>query len=140
MNRRRFLKHIMAQASSVETGSFVVSEDIRAAYYHIAHHLGSTPDFLMVVADEFTASADYPRRYIANGYCAKANLIATNKSLNGFAAYNVSFPNNTTGWMTSEYVNITKFLHDSNFEVPYYNSGDILKAGVTYRYVVGKFE
>ena len=31
-------------------------------------------------------------------------------------------------------------MNDSTFYVPYYNSKETLKAGVTYHYVVGKFE
>lgn len=140
MDRRRFLKRIMAQASSVETGSFVVSEDTTAPKYHISHHLGSAPDFVIVSADEIIASTDYTNGYITNSFCTKSNIIATNKSTNGFAAYLRTNPNNTACWSAYEYVNYTKFLHDNNFEVPYYNSGEMLKAGVTYHYVVGKFE
>lgn len=126
-------------ASTVEVGSFTLQADTVAKDYHISHSLGSTPDFVMVVADEFTASADYTVGYIANAYCAKANLIATNKNANGLAAYQQNYQNNTTQWSTAEVINYTKFLHESNFEVPYYNSQNALKAGVTYHYVVGKF-
>lgn len=140
MDRRRFLKRIMAQASSVETGSFVVSTDTYANQYHISHHLGSTPDFVMVVADEIVASTSFTVAYIANAYCAKANFKASNFSQSGCAVYLRTRPNADNYQLTPEGVAYTKFLHDSNFEVPYYSSSDMLKAGVTYHYVVGKFE
>ena len=140
MDRRRFLKRIMAQASTVEAGSFVVSTDTYASQYHISHHLGSTPDFVMVVADEIVASASFTVTYIANAYCAKSNFKASNFTVSGYAAYLRNRPS-TDIWQPSyEAVAYTKFLHDSNFEVPYYSSSEYLKAGVTYHYVVGKFE
>ena len=140
MDRRRFLKRIMAQASSVETGSFVVSEDTYTSQYHISHHLGSTPDFVMVVADEIVASASFTETYIANAYCAKANFKASNFTATGFSACLRNRPNEDAWQPVYEAVAYTKFLHDSNFEVPYYSSNECLKAGVTYHYVVGKFE
>lgn len=141
MDRRRFLKRIMAQGvSSVETGGFAVSEDIRASQYPIAHHFGSAPDFVLVVADEFTALASDTNAYIANAYCAKANLIASGKNNNGFAAYQFTWLGRDSSRALTEDVAYTKFLKDSTFYVPYYSVGDCLKAGVTYHYIVGKFE
>lgn len=131
----------MAQgASSVETGSFVVSTDTYASQYHISHHLGSTPDFVMVVADEIVASASFTVAYIANAYCAKSNFKASNFTATGFAAYLRNRAGMDSWKPDYEAIAYTKFLHDSNFEVPYYASNDCLKAGVTYHYIVGKFE
>ena len=78
-------------------------------------------------------------KYIANAYCAKANLIASNKSTNGFAAYQTNYNWRDTVWMMFENINYTKFLDEGYFLIPYYSSGDQLKAGITYHYVVGKF-
>lgn len=130
----------MATASLVETGSFVVPADTAASQYHISHHLGSTPDFVMVIADEIVAATSMSVRYIANSYCAKSNFKASNYTSTGFAAYLESRPNADTSIVFNEAIAYTKFLHDGNFEVPYYSSSDCLKAGVTYHYVVGKFE
>ena len=124
----------------VEFGTYTPSADVYASQAQIPHGLGVTPDFVMVVADAITASADITVRYIANAYCAKANLIASNKSANGFAAYNTNFVARDTQQMVSENINYTKFLYENYFLVPYYNSTDYLKAGITYHYVVGKFE
>ena len=124
----------------VEIGTYTPSADIYASQAQIPHNLGVVPDFVMVVADTFTATADMATRYIANGYCAKANLIASNNNADGYGAYQTNFPGRDTAWATSESINYTKFLHSSYFLVPYYSSSDTLKAGITYHYVVGKFE
>lgn len=124
----------------VEMGQFTPSEDVYASQTQIPHNLGVVPDFVMVVADEFVATADMTVKYIANAYCAKANLIASNKSANGFGAYQSNFIGRDTVWAITEAINYTKFLHDGYFLIPYYSSSDTLKAGITYRYVIGKFE
>lgn len=79
-------------------------------------------------------------RYIANAYCAKSNLIASNKLSNGFAAYHCNWGSRDIVWSAYEDVNYTKFLNSNYFLIPYYNSSDSLKAGITYHYVVGKFD
>lgn len=124
----------------VEIGTYTPDIDVAANSLHIPHSLGVVPDFVMVVANEFAATADMTVRYIANVYCAKANLIASNKTANGFAAYQMSWNGRDMQWSTFETVNYAKFLHDNYFIVPYYSSSDSLKAGITYHYVVGKFE
>ncbi len=124
----------------VETGTYTPESDIVASQAQIPHNLGVVPDFVLVVADTFTATADMTARYIANAYCAKANMIASNKSADGFAAYQTNFVGRDTVWQTYEMINYTKFLNSSYFLVPYYTSSDTLKAGITYRYVVGKFD
>lgn len=124
----------------VEMGTYTPSEDVKASAVQIPHSLGVVPDFVMVVADEFTASADMTVRYIANAYCAKANLIASNKTTNGFAAYQTSLDGSDRQWENHENINYTKFLYDRYFLVPYYSTNHVLKSGVTYHYVVGKLE
>jgi len=78
-------------------------------------------------------------RYVANAYCAKANLVASNKNASGYAAYQTNFAGRDTVWNVYENVNYTKFLTDTYFLIPYYSTADSLKAGVTYHYVVGTF-
>lgn len=124
----------------VEVGTYTPSEDVCASQTQIPHNLGVVPDFVMVMADEFAATADMTVRYIANACCAKANLIASNKSANGFAAYQSNFAGRDTQISQAEIVNYTKFLYDGYFYIPYYSSSDKLKAGITYHYVIGKFE
>lgn len=123
----------------VEVGIYTPSEDISASRAQIQHSLGVVPDFVLVVADEFTATSDMTVRYIANSYCAKANLVASNKNANGYAAYQTNWNGRDTVWAAYENVDYTKFLKDTYFLVPYYSSGESLKAGVTYHYVVGTF-
>ena len=123
----------------VETGTYTPSADIYASQAQIPHNLGVVPDFVMVMADEFTATTDMTVRYIANSYCAKANLVASNKNANGYAAYQSNFTGRDTAWSAYELINYTKFLTDTYFLVPYYSSNDLLKAGLTYHYVVGTF-
>ena len=124
----------------VYVGTYTPSEDIVASKAQIQHSLGVVPDFVLVVADEFAATTDMAVRYIANAYCAKANLTASNKSADGFAAYQTNWNGRDTSWQAFEMINYTKFLKSSYFLVPYYSTNDTLKAGITYRYVVGKFD
>lgn len=123
----------------VEVGTYTPTEDIAASQEQIQHSLGVVPDFVLVVAEAFTATADMTVRYIANSYCAKANLVASNKNANGYAAYQTNWNGRDTVLNVSENINYTKFLTDTYFLVPYYSTGDSLKAGVTYHYVVGTF-
>ena len=138
--RRRILMQIGGKEKMVEIGTYTPDIDVAANSLHIPHILGVVPDFVMVIADEFAATTDMTVRYIANAYCAKANLIASNKTTNGFAAYQASWNDRDMQWSTVEAVNYTKFLYEDYFIVPYYSSIDFLKAGITYHYVVGKFE
>lgn len=123
----------------VEVGTYTPSEDIIASRAQIQHSLGVVPDFVVVMADTFTATSDMAVRYIANSYCSKANLVASNKNANGYAAYQCNYIGRDTMWNIYEIINYTKFLTDTYFLVPYYSSSDLLKAGVTYHYVVGTF-
>lgn len=124
----------------VETGTYTPETDENASGIHISHSLGVVPDFVLVIADAFQAIASDANKYIANSSCAKTNLIASNVSKTGFAVYMTNFNGMDTSWQTFEYVDHTKFLHESSFEVPYYSSSDKLKAGITYHYVIGSFE
>lgn len=127
-------------SNNVEFGTYTPASDVFASQVHIPHNLGKTPDFIIVIADEFTASADMSSRYISNAYCAKSNLIASNKTVTGFASYQSNWNTRDIAWMSYEQINYTKFLHANTFEIPYYSSSDSLKAGITYNYVIGCVE
>lgn len=122
---------------NVEFGTYTPTEDVFASQTHIVHSLGKVPDFIVVVADTFTASSDMTVRYISNAYCAKSNLVASNKNANGYSAYQGNWHTRDMAWMSYENIDYTKFLHANTFEVPYYSSSDKLKTGITYRYVIG---
>lgn len=125
---------------NIEFGTYTPTTDENASGVHIPHNLGATPNFIVVVADEFTVTADMSQKYIANAYCAVSNLIASNKNSNGFATYLENFNGRDSNWSTFENINYTKFSHSDSFEVPYYNSNDMLKGGITYHYVIGCIE
>lgn len=124
----------------LESGEYTPTEDVTSSSIHIPHSLGVVPDFVLVISDEFTATTDLTDRYISNGYCGKTNLIASNVSTSGFCAYRENWPSDTRSWQSIENIDYTKFLHETNFEIPYYNSSDKLKAEITYHYVLGKFK
>lgn len=137
--RFRMMSMMGGNAKMIETGTYTPSSDVTAISTHIAHSLGVVPDFVLVIADAFTASADMSVKYIANSYCAKSNFSSSNKSKNGFAAYLANWNGRDTSFQTDEDIDYTKFLHQNNFEVPYYNSNDCLKSGITYHYIIGTF-
>lgn len=122
-----------------ETGTYTPSEDVYASNVKIPHSLGVVPDFVMVMADTFTSTTDMTVKYIANAFCSKSNLVASNKSRAGFAAYLANRNGRDTFWSVCEDVGHTKFLYDTYFKVPYYNLSDTLKSGITYHYVIGTF-
>ena len=123
----------------VEVGTYTPSEDVRASVTQISHSLGVVPDFVIVMADTFTATADMTVAYIANASCSKSNFVASNKSRTGFGVYLSNWTGRDTQRVYYEDVDYTKFLHDTYFNVPYYNGNDRLKSGITYHYVVGTY-
>lgn len=124
----------------VEMGTYTPSEDVYASQTQIPHSLGVVPDFVVVMADEFTVTDDMTLRYISNSSCTRLNLIATNISYSGFNSYITNWPGRTTNWATVENTNYTRFLKESYFIIPFYSADDALKSGITYHYVVGTFE
>ena len=136
------LNHIIppiGHTALLESGEYTPTETVAASITHIPHNLGVVPDFILVISDEVIATSDMTERYITNSYCGKTNLIISNSSTNGFCAYQTNWPQSDKSWQSPERINYTKFLHENNFEIPYYNSGDKLKGGITYHYVLGKF-
>lgn len=130
----------MANIKNVEFGAYTPTDDIYAKDVHISHGLGATPNFVVVMADEFTATTDMTQRYISNSFCSKTTLKASNTNATGVGYYKTNYIGRDTTWQTFENINYEKFLHAATFEVPYYSSTDSLKAGVTYRYVIGVLE
>jgi len=130
----------IGHAALLESGEYTPSEDVNSSSIHIPHSLGVIPDFILVISDEFTATTDLTDRYISNSYCGKSNLITSNISASGFCAYRTNLPQDTRSWQSIEHIDYTKFLHETNFEIPYYNTQDKLKSGITYHYVLGKFK
>lgn len=127
----------MGKMKKVEFGTYTPTEDVKAKNLHITHGLGVIPNFVVVMADEFTATTDTTKRYISNGFCSKTTLKVSNTNATGTGYYKMTFPARDTAWQMYENVNYEKFLHADTFEVPYYNSDDTLKAGITYHYVIG---
>ena len=127
----------MGKAKKVELGTYTPTEDIFAKDVHIPHGLGAIPTFVVVMADEFTATTDLSVTYISNAFCSKSTLKASNTATTGIAFYRGNFNGRDTTWQTFENVNYEKFLHADTFEVPHYNVNNSLKAGITYHYVVG---
>ena len=137
------LNHIIppiGQTALLESGEYTPIETVAASTTHIPHNLGIIPDFVLVISNEFAATAEMTERYITNSYCGKTNLTTQDVSTNGFCAYRTNWPQSNKSWQAVEHINYTKFLHENNFEIPYYNSGDKLKAGITYYYIIGKFK
>ena len=127
----------MGKMKKVELGTYTPTEDVVARNLHIPHGLGAIPNFVVVMADEFVATTDTTVRYISNAFCSKSTLKASNATTTGVGFYKMNWNGKDTAWQSYEGINYEKFLHADTFEVPYYNSDDTLKAGITYHYVVG---
>ena len=123
----------------VETGSFTPETDVSAKDTPIQHSLGVTPEFIIVMADEFTALTSMTVRYIANCYFSKTNFKASNVTGSYFAWYLTNWNTRDTLWASHEQLPTAKFANDSTFFVPYYNANDKLKAGIAYHYVIGTY-
>lgn len=124
----------------VETGTYTPSEDEYSAYVNIPHSLGEVPDFVIAMAESFSADISITIRYIANAYCSKSNLVAVNKSRTGFAACLYNRPYYDLFVTTTEDIDYTKFCYIDHFRIPFYSSSDMLKSGITYHWLVGKYE
>lgn len=123
----------------VEVGTYTPSEDVRAMNAQISHSLGVVPDFVIVMADTFTATTDMTVKYIANASCSKSNFVTSNKSHTGFASYLANWNGRDIFWSTYEDIDYTKFMNNTYFNVPYYATTDMLKSGITYHYVIGTY-
>lgn len=123
----------------VETGSFTPDTDVNAKDNPIQHSLGVVPEFIIVMADEFAALTSMTERYIANCYFSKTNIKASNVTGSYFAWYATNWHTRDTLWNTYEQLSTAKFANDSTFVVPYYQTIDKLKAGITYHYVIGTY-
>lgn len=130
----------MGNVHKVEFGTYTPSEDVFASQTQITHSLRVIPNFIIVVADEIVASTDLAVHYISNAYCAISNLVASNKISTGFAAYEGNYQSRDTVQQALEQTDYTKFLNANTFKVPYYSTSDMLKAGVTYHYIIGVIE
>lgn len=127
----------------VEFGTYTPTEDVLAAQVNIQHSLGTVPDFVVVMSDEFTSSSEFTKMYIGNAYCSKVNLrYANGNQLSGYCARVSNNPTNPSGSQAFNVVtNYTNMLHTDYFNIPYYRAdSDYLKANLTYHYVIGTFQ
>lgn len=120
-------------------GSYTPTEDVYAANVQIPHSLGVQPDFVIVCADALTASVDYAVPYIVYSVCSKIPEASPQTTNGAWASYVYTRQTYNQTQYSSESVVPTKFLDASWIKVPYYSSSQMLKSGVTYNYVIGKY-
>ena len=124
----------------LESGTYTPQEDVAAIDINIPHSLGVVPDFIVVMADEFTATSDLTKNYIGTAFFIKKSINRDATPQEGISFDLTNNPNNTS--YTPRYWSYTMsaFCTDTIFKIPRYNSGWMLKAGITYHYVIGKFK
>lgn len=132
--RRRLMMGMAANLVMAEIGSYTPAEDVASYSTAISHSLGVVPDFVYAYAEGIDPSTSSIGT-IVMGCVGIRDYVGKLKT--GFGTYNIV---NGSGGINTNYeaVDYTKFCSESNFHIPYYNSGHKLKGGVTYRYIVGK--
>ena len=120
----------------VEIGSYTPVEDVISSKTAIPHNLGVVPDFVYAYAEGIDPSTSSIGTIVVG--CVGMSDYVGQQNNTGFAAFKYIL--NDSGTVASTYgsPNYTKFCSESNFHIPYYNTGNTLKGGVTYRYIVGK--
>lgn len=120
-------------------GSYTPTEDVSASNVQIPHALGVQPDFVIVCADSLTADASYTVPYIAFATCGVTGEISPQTTNGAWASYLYTRQTYNQTQYASETVLPSKFLDASWIKVPFYSTSHMLKAGVTYNYVIGKY-
>lgn len=118
-----------------EIGSYTPAEDVTSSRTAISHSLGVVPDFVYAYAEGIDLSTCSVGTIITS-FVGIKDVVGQSKT--GIAMYHYVL--NSSGGDVINYgaINYTAFCGESNFHIPYYNSGNSLKGGVTYRYIVGK--
>lgn len=120
-------------------GSYTPTEDVYALNTQIPHSLGVQPDFVIVCADSLTASADYTVPYVVYSACSKIHEASPQTTNGAWANYVYTRQTYNQTQYSSEPVVPSKFLDASWIKVPCYSSSQMLRAGVTYNYIIGKY-
>ena len=133
---------LMANNGAVicECGTYTPTEDTVYEKVKIPHGLGVRPDFIIAYADGIEALATYTNteKYICWFSYGKINI--TNPTTNPYhATYVRTRPGYNASITQSENI-LQKFVNESWFMIGGYQSDDKLKGGVTYRYVIGKYQ
>lgn len=149
MNIRRHMMGVIAgmagsQRCICECGSFTPETDM--AYgsndAKIPHSLGVKPDFIIAYADGIHALSSYTNseKYICWFAYGKINVYNGDSQTNPYQAFYVrTRPRYNATINQSENIAL-KFVNDTWFRIGGYQSDDMLKGGITYRYVIGKYQ
>ena len=123
----------------IEYGSITQAEDVSSAYFRIPHSLGIVPDFIIAKASKFDLNSS-DVSYIVLSSALQYDIRSAQMTLGNqlFMMATRAGKANTTGM--NYYDNLpTKFSNTETFVIPYYNSSQMLKSGVTYSYIIGKW-
>ena len=135
-----YLLPYLGNKALIETGEYTPEEDINVPKVRITHNLGVIPDFCIYFSDAFESTASDERVYCANGYFSKIGLqSAQTDNTKGFGYYVRANKGSTSAVMNSWQDVMTNFFTNYDFTFPRYNSGEYLKSGITYHWVIGKF-
>ena len=140
-----------ADIAKIECGNYTPTTDEDVADTWISHSLGVMPDFVLFVANNFTLTTASATKYLESGAIYKSAAIASMYSeyeVNSRYILQYSKSNSITelassGGMVIIENQISASGHDgaAEFRFPKLTSGGpILKANVTYHYVIGKFK
>lgn len=138
--RRQLMGMIGGKAKLTDAGTYTPSVDTGVSTVWIPHSLGVAPDFIIVMADEFEALEEYTIGYVSIGVFTKFNTITSATTQKGAFYGTTNWQGRTTMLNQNEFVATDKFCNANTFRVPFYNAGAMLKAGVTYHWVVGTYE
>ena len=120
-------------------GTYTPDSDIGVINAWIQHGLGVLPDFIVAYAEDVSVSAADNVVYVFEGIATiidcqspqitKPVMYHGIRTRPGSEQVTINYENQT----------IERFMTSEAFRIPFYSTGDLLKGGVTYHWVVGKY-
>lgn len=140
----------MENITTMESGSYTPTQDVEAKNTWIPHSLGIMPDFVLCIADNFTITAS-ATNYLESSIIYRSPVITQAYSSAGVnSSYFMRYTKTNTANEVSQGVGmvilekqICDTEHNGASEFRFATSTGlaiILKANVTYRYIIGKFK
>jgi hypothetical protein len=126
-------------SAKVVLGTYTPTEDVGVSTVQIPHNLGVIPEFVCCYADGISSDASNPNAYLVSGLVSKINATSPQTVTDSVMMHIKTRPNYDQIQVNFSYQSQTKFFGESWVKLPFYNTGDKLKAGVTYHYAFGLY-
>ena len=120
-------------------GTYTPDSDVASNNIQIQHGLGIQPDFVVAYAEDIAVSSADNVVYIFEGVAAIIDCTSpqTTKPVMGHFVRTRQLYEQV--FVQYENVARDKFMTSEWIKIPFYSTGDLLKAGITYHWVAGKY-